>query len=149
MCLVYSIACKIWISIIGRLLRMWYRRAHLFVILSFIYLFVPFSFCLLISSFVHTECMYLRKKKSHSGPVEDKTALRVCVCVCVCVCFVYYCKDLAQTVWMHMYMLIWNFGGHMFFWTSSCISCKSFFFYCKDTKTWIRLRSCTCMHMLI
>ena len=31
-----------------------------------------------------------KKRKSPSGPVEDKTALRararVCVCVCVCVC---------------------------------------------------------------
>ena len=62
------------------------------------------------------------KKTSHAGPVEDQTALRV---------FNYYYysiyfKDLAQTVRMHMHMLIWNFGGHMFSWTLSLISCKSF-----------------------
>ena len=41
--------------------------------------------------------------------------------------FIYYCKDPAQTARMHMHMLIWKFGGPLFSWTPSLISCKYFF----------------------
>ena len=59
--------------------------------------------------------------------------------------FIFFCcKDPAQTVWIHMHILVWNFVGHMFSWTPSHISCKSFF-YCKDPKTLIRLHRCTCI----
>ena len=79
--------------------------------LSFICLFL----CSLMSSFVHTECMCLRKTKtSHAGPVEDKTALCFCfkiiIIIIVVFClFVYYFKDPAQAARMHMHMLILNF----------------------------------------
>ena len=42
-----------------------------------------------------------------SEQVLDKTAVRV-----LFVCFCFFCKDPTQTVWMHMYILIWNFVGH-------------------------------------
>ena len=92
----------------------------MFMYLFFIYLFL----CLLMTSFVHTECMFLRKKlKSHAGPVKDKMALHA---FSFYYYYYYYCKDRAQTVRMHMYILIWNFVGHMFSWMPLLISCKSF-----------------------
>ena len=114
--------------------------------LSFIYLFV---FSSLMPSFVHTECMCLRKKNitcRSSGRQNGLTCFYLSFFFFFFF-FFFYCKDPAQTVRMHMHM-IWNFGGHIFSWTPSLISCKSFF-YCKDPKTLIRLHRCTCMNMLI
>ena len=52
-----------------------------------------------------------------SERVPDKTALRVCFP---------FAKILLKLCRMHMHMLIWNFVDHMFPWTPSHISCKSF-----------------------
>ena len=73
-----------------------------------------------------------QEKKSHAGPVEDKTGSRVIffyLFIYLFIYFVYHCKDPAQTVRMHI--LIWNLSGHMLSYTPSLISCKSCF-YCKD-----------------
>ena len=58
-----------------------------------------------------------KKKKHHvqvqwkSERVPDKTVLPSF--------FFFCCKDPAQTVWVHMHMMIWNFVGHIFSWTPS------------------------------
>ena len=135
-CLVCSMAYKIWISITG---LMWYNKSK----------------CLFIQSFMHTECMCLRKKKkqknktkktSHAGPVEGKTALRFFVCFFLSFCLYLIAKILLKLVRMHMHMLILNFGGHMCSWKPSLISWMSFFLL---DQTLIRLCRSTCMNMLI
>ena len=66
--------------------------------LSFICLFL----CSFMRSFVHTGCMCLRKKMSHAGPLEDKTALRVVVIIIIIIIIIICCKHPAQTQYENM-----------------------------------------------
>ena len=102
-------------------------------------------------AFVHTEYMCLRnkqkkkkkkKKKKNAGLVEewgvpDKMALRdfsiakVLLKLCGYTC----------TCWFRTVLVICFLGRRLILHVS--------IFYCKDPKTLIRLRRCTCRHMLI
>ena len=98
-------------------------------------------------SFVHTKCVCLRKQKQNmqvqwkSERVPDKTAicfiiiiiiiakilLQLCGCTCTC---------------LSRILLVIRFLGRRPIFHASI-------FYYKDSKTLIRLRRCTCMHVLI
>ena len=81
--------------------------------LSFIYLFVS----LFTRAIIHAYQVHVFKKKKMSCRSSGRQN-----CLTYLFVFVYYCKDPAQTVRMHM--LIWNFGDHMFSWMWSLISCE-------------------------
>ena len=40
--------------------------------------------------FVYSECMCLRKKKLHAGPVEDRMALYVCFIIIIIIIFFFF-----------------------------------------------------------
>ena len=148
----------------GRLLWMCYNRAKCLLVLSFIYLFVS----LFAHAIVRAFRVHMFKKKKRKEKKRKKVTCRSIGRQNGRACFYYYYyyyyyyyhhyyyhdyyyyKDPDQTVRMHMHMLIWNFGGHMFSWTSSLISCKSFFLLWrpKDLDQTVYCR-CTCMHMPI
>ena len=113
-------SCDKWISIMGRLLLMWYNRAKCLLILSFIYLFV--------SLFAHTSIRVYRvhvfKKKNN---VTCRSSGRQNGLTCIFFFFFFffffcYGKDTAQTFRVHMHMLVWNLGGHMCSWMPSHVS---------------------------
>ena len=100
----------------------------------------PFSFPLFVCFFVHSchrSCILstcVQEKKQKNKKVQWKTKWPYMFCFFFCFLhyyyyyyYNYYFKDPAQTVLMHMHSLIWNFGGHVFSWTPSLNSCKSFY----------------------
>ena len=148
--IVCSIGCKMWISLLGRLIWMWNYRAKCLFIQYLIYLFVSmFADAIVLAYRVRVIKKKKKRKKKNktkkkktttkkqtknkkkktqkkhvtlqvqwkSERVPDKTALRVCFP---------FAKILLKLCRMHMHMLIWNFVDHMFPWTPSHISCKSF-----------------------
>ena len=105
--LVYSLVCK---------MQMFYNGS---------------DFMDVMRSSVHIKCVCMFKKTNvtcrFSGRVSgarQHDLKFVCFFVCLLL-FFFYRTDVAQTVRMHM--LIWNFVGHVYSWTPSHTSCKSFY----------------------
>ena len=98
---------------------MWYNRTKCLFSLSFIYLFVSlFAHASVRAYRVHVFKKNEKKKKKKKKKTQKPPKKQV-ICGSIgrqkgfflfVFVFCFFCKDLAQTVWMHMHMLIWNLG---------------------------------------
>ena len=75
-------------------------------------------------SFVHTECMCLRKTKPHASPVEEKTALRVLLLLLLLLLLLQRSCSNCPDAHAHVDLEIW---WAYVSWTLSLIARKSFF----------------------
>ena len=108
------------------------------------------SWCLELNKicYVYVMLCYMQDQWK-SEQVLDKTALPVFFFFFFVFFFFFFffvfCKDPAKNVRIPKHMLIWNFVGHMFSWSTSNISCKSFSTV-KSQRPW---SDCTDVHECI